>query len=219
MALGRETQSLMMMATPRIIVQEEEELPRTDFDSRLDLLTKFPSSLVAWRIRRRQTMWSANACMKPLHPRNRQGLFTRTSRRSGGRREPDAILARYALPLSARPPVQPQPAKYESTWPADAQAIAESLLRTSQLAAIREGLEITARHRLLPTAQGRRDIASRVPRLVSPGQWLVRTTADTAQTVVQVVRRTAAGSLFPGISTRPHAALPLRRISSNHRLT
>ena len=34
-------------------------------------------------------------------------------------------------------------AKPESTWPTDARAIVESLLRTSQLAAIREGLEIT----------------------------------------------------------------------------
>jgi general secretion pathway protein D len=31
--IGRETQSLMMMVTPRIIIQEEEELAQTGFDS------------------------------------------------------------------------------------------------------------------------------------------------------------------------------------------
>jgi general secretion pathway protein D len=31
--IGRETQSLMMMVTPRIIIQEEEELLQTGYDS------------------------------------------------------------------------------------------------------------------------------------------------------------------------------------------
>jgi general secretion pathway protein D len=31
--IGRETQSLMMMVTPRIIIQEEEELNQTGYDS------------------------------------------------------------------------------------------------------------------------------------------------------------------------------------------
>ena len=31
--IGRETQSLMMMVTPRIIIQEEEELSQTGYDS------------------------------------------------------------------------------------------------------------------------------------------------------------------------------------------
>ena len=31
--IGRETESLMMMVTPRIIIQEEEELQQTGYDS------------------------------------------------------------------------------------------------------------------------------------------------------------------------------------------
>jgi general secretion pathway protein D len=31
-AIGRDAQSLMMMVTPRIIIQEEEELVQTGFD-------------------------------------------------------------------------------------------------------------------------------------------------------------------------------------------
>ena len=31
--IGRDTQSLMMMVTPRIIIQEEEELAQTGLDS------------------------------------------------------------------------------------------------------------------------------------------------------------------------------------------
>jgi len=106
-------------------------------------------------------------------------------------------------------PEQPKPAKYELAWPADARAIAESLLRTSQLQAIGQGFEITREVDYFQPRGGELNSHRHTTALVSPHRWLVRTLADTAQTVVHAcdAQQREAYSVAFGLG-RTRAATP-----------
>jgi hypothetical protein len=110
-------------------------------------------------------------------------LFTRSARRWAGEMSAPSWLSTLFPPI---PPASVKQARDEpeSTWPTQARAIAEALLRTSQLAAIREGLEITRDIDYFQPRRGGVTSHQSTSALVSPAQWLVRTTADAAQTVV-----------------------------------
>ncbi|MHB8954750.1 MAG: VIT domain-containing protein [Pirellulaceae bacterium] len=86
------------------------------------------------------------------------------------------------------PPASTDPQRPEvpSMWPNEARAIAEGLLRTNHLAAHREGLEITRDIDHFQPRTGRVTSHQSTSALISPAQWLVRRTADTAQTIVEV---------------------------------
>ena len=86
----------------------------------------------------------------------------------------------YLPPAATEKPVK----ESETLWPVEAHALAESLLRTKQLAAS-EGMEIVRDTRYFDPRWGNLTSHQQSIGLISPRSWLVRTGAAGEQTLVQ----------------------------------
>ncbi|MBM4092325.1 MAG: hypothetical protein FJ276_23295, partial [Planctomycetes bacterium] len=151
---------------------------------------------------------------EPRHQRESAGLFARPSRRWAGEtsQSPSWLGTLFPSPPPASSPARP--VVRDSDWPAEARAIAESLLRTSQLAAIREGLEITRDTDYFQPRSGAVTSHLTTTAMVSPDQWLVFTIADANQTVVHACdsqRREASSRAFQLGRSRAATAEDLRQ--------
>ncbi|MBN2291417.1 MAG: hypothetical protein JXM70_03270, partial [Pirellulales bacterium] len=83
----------------------------------------------------------------------------------------------------------------KSTWPAEARQLAQSLLRTEQLAKIDGGARIHLKNEYFDTLHKTKTSQSQTHALVSPDAWLVRTGGGNAQTLVNWCNKTERGVL------------------------
>jgi tetratricopeptide (TPR) repeat protein len=82
------------------------------------------------------------------------------------------------------PPAPTKAAETKSTWPAPAQALARSLLRTHSLAKLTGGIEIVRQSESFRVPPGHLLSRSQTRGLFSPKIWLTRVEQDGAQTIV-----------------------------------
>jgi len=114
------------------------------------------------------------------------------------------------IPNLAPPPIAPISPPSLERWPAEARALAESLLRTGSLSALRGGLLLTRRSE---TFDVRRNVTSEVNQeldLVSPKAWLTHTWGDTSQSLIQWCDPNRRGILSLAFELgRTRASVPL----------
>jgi tetratricopeptide (TPR) repeat protein/outer membrane lipoprotein-sorting protein len=155
-SFGRETQSLMMMVNPRIIIQEAEEeaLSRPYYMS--DDVSYFNRKS---DLRRRTSPWN-------YQPQGDQWLTSLIPN----------------LPPAERKTAIKEP---KTRWSAEARALVQSLLRNETLAQLKGGLEIVRNSESFDVRWGEVTSRSETLSLVSPQKWLVRSQDGGQQTIVQ----------------------------------
>ncbi|MHB8861540.1 MAG: VIT domain-containing protein [Pirellulaceae bacterium] len=197
--LGGETWNRQPYSESELLVEDAERYG--DYDVKLNAARSERLSLVADRSSRASAygyvvgkrLYETTPSPKPLT------LFTRSSRRLPGDGSPAPSWLGTLFPPLSLAATDAQPAEPPSMWPTEARAVVESLLRTSQLATNRDGLEITREIDAFQSHTGRLTSHQATSALVSPAQWLVRTTADAAQSVVHACdaqQRSAYGVAF-----------------------
>jgi Flp pilus assembly protein TadD len=103
----------------------------------------------------------------------------------GGRREKyDSFTSAIDRLFPALPPAPEKTPEPKRRWPAEARALAESLLRTEQLAKLSGGLEIQRRYENYEPRWSELTSRQQTLQLVSPGAWLIRENNESSQTTV-----------------------------------
>ena len=86
------------------------------------------------------------------------------------------------FPSLPAPPVKPREPKIP--WPADARAIARSLLRTEHLTGIQNGLRIESEHQSFDPRWNELTFRGRTSALISADGWLIESADDNSQTTL-----------------------------------
>jgi tetratricopeptide (TPR) repeat protein len=200
-AMGRETTSLMMMVEPRIVIQEEEEEKigigtetTTDQDRESLFAMSGPTAFIGNSISTEN--YDGYLSLGRLRGNlGGRGISMRGPGRWGDKPiafSTDACnypyyynnwLAELFLYLPA-PPHAVTNVEPKKPWPADAKAVAASLLRTPQFAQLQGGMQIQRQCDAFEPRFAEQTARSRTLALVSPSSWLMRTENSGSQTML-----------------------------------
>ena len=154
---------------------------------------------------RAQVMYSAARSAKPksspVFDARYSGLMPSRSSRSRGNERYDSYYAGRKARVSPSPsvtqwidglfpglpsvPAEYEPPKDFKPWPAEIRKLAESLLRTKQLAGLEGGLIVERHAEHFDTRWDNLRSRSETLQLVSPKAWLIRSGGNGSQTIVQ----------------------------------
>ena len=122
----------------------------------------------------------------------------------GYHRAPGYYWFQSLVPTIPAPPAVEKPLPASQAWPAEARAIAESLLRRDELAKA-AGVEINVESNGFDARRGTLSYRNFERLLISPKAWLKRDWSDSAQTLLHWVGRERTRHDQYGVWHWPHA--------------
>ena len=184
---------------PLSLAEEESQLAAEQFDGSESLGQSVygedrRKSRLGGLEKKAEDLYLGDALGEPVYGGARFSYAGRADEWYGYHRAPGYYWFQSLVPTIPAPPAVEKPLAASQAWPAEARAIAESLLRRDELAKA-AGIEINVESNGFDARRGTLSHRDFERLLISPKAWLARDWSDSAQTVLHWVDEKERGTI------------------------